>query len=308
MNPALDRKLSAPFDEYGSSRPALLMCAPSLYTVDYVINPWMQGNVGASSQARAMSQWHGLHNLLTQLAQVHLIEPAPGSPDMVFTANAGLVRDDTVVLSSFLHPERQGEEPHFRRWFHNVGYRVIELPRSTPFEGEGDALFSSDGARLWVGHGTRTAQGSHARLAALWDIAVMSLHLVDPRFYHLDTCFAPLADGSVLYYPAAFDGPSRLAIEASYTPEQRLAVSEEDALRFACNAVNLGRTLVLNHISPALETALKSRGFSVFQTPLDEFLKAGGAAKCLVLKLSPQLHVAQHLVAPLSRPMNLHVS
>src|SRR5579875_1624911 len=104
-------------EEPGAMRPALLMCAPSLYAVDYVINPWMDGNVGACSQARAMVQWHRLYNLLAQFAQVHLIEPAPGSPDMVFTANAGLIRDDQAVLSSFLHPERQGEEPHFRRWF-----------------------------------------------------------------------------------------------------------------------------------------------------------------------------------------------
>lgn len=282
-------------DDPGAPRPALLMCAPSLYTVDYVINPWMDGNVGACSQARAMAQWHRLYNLLTQFAQVHLVEPAPGSPDMVFTANAGLIREDQVVLSSFLHPERQGEEPHFRRWFAEAGYTVIDLPRDTPFEGEGDALFCSNGARLWVGHGTRTARSSHATLSALWDVEVASLRLVDPRFYHLDTCFAPLSDGSVLYFPDAFDTPSRHAIESFYAPAQRIAVSEADALCFACNAVNLGRTIVLNPISRDLEATLKQRGFHVLQTPLDEFLKAGGAAKCLVLKLSPQLHMPHML-------------
>ncbi len=285
------------FNDFGSPRPALLMCAPSLYTVDYVINPWMEGNVGASSQARAMAQWHRLYNLLAQFAQVHLVEPAAGWPDMVFTANAGLIRDDQVVLSSFFHPERQGEEPHFRRWFAEAGYNVIDLPRDTPFEGEGDALFSADGARLWVGHGTRTDRTSHATIASLWDVEVTGLHLVDPRFYHLDTCFAPLADGSVMYFPDAFDAPSRAAIEAFFAPDQRIVVSEADALRFACNAVNLGRTVVLNRISTELEANLKLRGFHVLQTPLDEFLKAGGAAKCLVLKLWPQLHMPQALFA-----------
>ncbi len=288
-------------DESASLRPALLMCAPSQYSVTYVINPWMHGNVGACSQTRAMAQWHRLYNLLAQFAQVQLVEPAPGSPDMVFTANAGLIRADQVVLSSFLHPERQGEEPHFRRWFADAGYNVIDLRRDTPFEGEGDALFSSDGTRLWVGHGTRTHRASHATLALLWDVEVTSLRLADQRFYHLDTCFAPLADGSVLYYPEAFDIPSREAIEAFYAPSQRIAVSEADALCFACNAVNLGRTLVLNHISPELELALRQRGFRVLQTPLDEFLKAGGAAKCLVLKLSPQLHMPQSFVATTTR-------
>jgi ornithine--oxo-acid transaminase len=282
-------------DESFVHRPALLMCAPSLYSVDYVINPWMHGNVGCCSQARAMQQWHRLHNLLTQFAQVQLIEPAAGSPDMVFTANAGLVYEDTVVVSSFLHPERQGEEPHFRRWFRDAGYTVLDLPREIAFEGEGDALFSVDHTRLWVGHGTRTASASHGKLAAMLGVDVKGLRLVDPRFYHLDTCFAPLADGSVLYYPEAFDSGSLQAIEDCYTPSQRIKVSETDALRFACNAVNLGRAIVLNHISFALEGELKAHGFHVFQTPLDEFLKAGGAAKCLVLKLSPQLHMQHHV-------------
>lgn len=280
----------------GTLRPALLMCAPSEYNVQYVINPWMSGNVGACSQARALAQWHRLYDLLALLAQVHLVEPAPGLPDMVFTANAGLVREDQVVLSSFLHPERQGEEPHFRRWLADAGYTITDLPRDTPFEGEGDALFSSDGTRLWVGHGTRTHRASHAILARLWDVEVTSLRLADPRFYHLDTCFAPLADGSVLYFPQAFDTSSREAIEAFYAPSQRIAVSEADALCFACNAVNLGRTIVMNYISAELGSALEERGFTVLQTPLDEFLKAGGAAKCLVLKLSPQLHMPQNLV------------
>ena len=286
------------FDPPHGLRPALLMCAPSLYAVNYVINPWMNGNVGACSQTRAMGQWHRLHDALTKLAQVHLIEPVAGSPDMVFTANAGLAREGVVVVSSFHHAERQGEEPHFRNWFAEAGYQVQTLPRDTPFEGEGDALFSVDKSLLWVGHGTRTVQRSHAALAALWDVEVRSLRLVDPRFYHLDTCFAPLSDGSLLYYPAAFDADSLARIEAFYAPDQRLQVSEEDALRFACNAVNLGRTIVLNHISAELEGRLRLRGFHPVQVQLDEFLKAGGAAKCLVMNLSPELHTADPLFVP----------
>ena len=268
----------------------LLMCSPRLYSVNYVINPWMSGNIGAASQARAIEQWQRLHNTLSDLTKVHLIEPVAGSPDMVFTANAGLARSGIVALSSFLCPERQGEEPHFRRWFADAGYTVIELPRETPFEGEGDALFSTDGSHLFVGYGTRTAQTSHATLRGVWNSEVVSLHLIDPRFYHLDTCFAPLSDGSVLYFPAAFSPESLRSIEAIYAPEQRIAVSEADATCFACNTVNLGQHIVLNHISPALEHTLRERGFHVTQLPLDEFLKAGGAAKCLVLKLSPEQH------------------
>ncbi|RXH56831.1 dimethylarginine dimethylaminohydrolase family protein [Granulicella sibirica] len=281
--------------------PTLLMCRPTLYQVAYVINPWMEGNLGNSSQPRAMQQWEHLHATLSRLARVLLVDPVPGSPDMVFTANAGLARDGIVAISSFHHPERQAEEEHFRRWFVDAGYRIIDLPRDTSFEGEGDALFSTDGSTLWVGHGARTHRQSHTLLESLWPAKVESLHLTDPRFYHLDTCFSPLEDGSLLYYPPAFDAPSLARIHAVYAPEQRIAVTEEDALRFACNAVNLGRTIVLNHISPDLERTLRDRGFDVIQLALDEFLKAGGAAKCLVMKLTSEIHTAQSTSDPATR-------
>ena len=266
-------------------RPTLLMCAPTLYDVNYVINPWMVGNVHASSRERALEQWQALFEALSLIADVRLVEPMLGLPDMVFTANAGLERDGTVVLSSFFHAERQGEEAHFKRWFAAAGCRIVELPRETSFEGEGDALFSTDGERLWVGYGPRTLRSSHERLSQVWPVKVVSLHLVDPRFYHLDTCFAPLEGGYVLYYPDAFDDASRLRIEAYYPVEKRIVVDEEDALRFACNAINISRTIILNRVSPKLAADLQTKGFDLTQLNLSEFLKAGGAAKCLVMKL-----------------------
>ena len=278
------------FFEDGGYRPALLMCAPRLYEVEYVINPWMEGNVHTSSRLRAMEQWQRLHAALERIATVVLIEPELGSPDMVFTANAGLARDGVVALSSFAHPERQGEEVHFRRWFQRAGYAVVDIARETPFEGEGDALFSADGKTLWVGYGTRTRVESHSVLRSLWASTVLSLHLVDPRFYHLDTCFAPLPNGDVLYYPAAFDAESLQRIEDVYPAQKRIAVREDDAMRFACNVVALGRTLVLNRVSGELARELRGRGFDVVEVELDEFMKAGGAAKCLTMFLTPGLH------------------
>jgi len=283
--------------ELASSQPVLLMCEPRLYAVDYVINPWMSGNIGASSQPRAMEQWHRLYQALVKIAQVELVDPVPGSPDMVFTANAGLARGNVVALSSFFHPERQAEEEHFRQWFADAGYKVVELSRGVPFEGEGDALFSRDGQRLWAGFGTRSAETSHAVLADALKVDVVGLRLIDPRFYHLDTCFAPLSDGSVLYYPAAFDATSRERIELFYPEDKRIAVREEDAVRFACNAINLGSTIVLNEISAELADRLRMRGFDVVQVLLDEFLKAGGAAKCLVMKLTPDRHTERRTSA-----------
>jgi N-dimethylarginine dimethylaminohydrolase len=267
-----------------------LMCPPKLYDVNYVINPWMAGNVHASSRTRAAEQWQHLYEAVSQIAEVQLIEPQPGSPDMVFTANAGLERNGIAVISSFFHPERQGEEPHFRRWFREAGYTVLDIPRDTPFEGEGDALFSIDGTRLWAGFGLRTAPSSHQALREAWKIEVTPLHLIDPRFYHLDTCFAPLEGGYVMYFPEAFDQPSIARIEAFYPPEKRIIVKEADAVCFACNAINVEHTIIMNRISTELSAQLASKGFHVVQVELTEFLKAGGAAKCLVMKLSAPAH------------------
>lgn len=222
------------------------MCRPHLYDVRYVINPWMIGNVHASSRRLAEAQWHDLHAALSSIANICIIDPASGSPDMVFTANAGLEYNGQVAVSSFFHPERQGEESHFRLWFAQHGYEVLHLPRSAPFEGEGDALFCSDLSRLWIGIGPRTVAASHRILAEAWQIEILPLRLVDPRFYHLDTCFAPLSDGSAMYFPDAFDAVSLRLLESAYAPEQRIVITEPDAVRFACNAVNVDRSIILN--------------------------------------------------------------
>ena len=267
--------------------PTLLMCPPRFFDVQYVINPWMEGNLHAASHTVALAQWTHLHGALSALADVLLVEPEPALPDMVFTANAALVRDGMALVSRFRCPERQGEETHFRAWLAGERFTLHEMPPEIAFEGEGDALWTSDGGRLWAGYGWRTSFESHTRLRELWpDREVTSLRLVDPRFYHLDTCFAPLANGDLLLYPPAFDEASRAAIEAFYPAERRIAVSEADAVRFACNAVCLGQTVVLNEISPALCDVLQARGYTVVQVPLGEFLKAGGAAKCLCLRLA----------------------
>src|ERR1700691_3040220 len=260
----LDASLSSP----ATGRPTFLMCPPTHYEVNYVINPWMTGNVHRSSRLEATEQWEQLHSALRQIARVELVEPQPGSPDMVFTANAGLVRDGIVALSSFHHQERQGEEAHFRRWFSESGFTVRDIPRVTPFEGEGDALFEAAGERLWAGHGPRTRQDSHRRLTDLWGVEVESLRLIDPRFYHLDTCFCPLSNGEVMYYPAAFDSASQRQIEDRYTKAKRISVSEQDALRFACNAVNIGKSILLNRISPELRAELQSLGYHVMEVEL----------------------------------------
>jgi lysine-ketoglutarate reductase/saccharopine dehydrogenase-like protein (TIGR00300 family) len=271
-----------------------LMCAPDHYDVDYVINPWMEGNIHKSSRDRAVEQWQKLHYILKDHTLVDLVEPQPGWPDMVFTANAGLVLGKTVVLSRFFHKERQGEEPYFKQWFESQGYTVHELPKDLPFEGAGDALLDREGRWLWAGYGFRSELDSHPYLAKWLDIEVVSLRLIDERFYHLDTCFCPLSGGYLLYYPPAFDAYSNRLIEMRVPPEKRIAIEEADAVNFACNAVNIDQVVVMNKASEGLKARFAEAGFEVIETPLTEFLKAGGAAKCLTLRVTEPVRAEVH--------------
>lgn len=275
-----------------------LMCAPDHYDVDYVINPWMEGNIHKSSRDRAVEQWEQLYHILKQHAIVDLVTPQKGWPDMVFTANAGLVLGENVVLSRFLHKERQGEEPFFKNWFEENGYTVHLLPKDLPFEGAGDALLDREGRWLWAGYGFRSELDSHPYLAKWLDIEVLSLRLIDERFYHLDTCFCPLANGYLLYYPGAFDAYSNRLIEMRVAPEKRIAIQEADAVNFACNTVNVESIVIMNKASNALKARLTDVGFRVVETPLTEFLKAGGAAKCLTLRVTEPLHQEIHANIP----------
>ncbi len=274
-----------------------LMCAPDHYDVDYVINPWMEGNVHKSSRDRAVEQWQGLFQILKDRAIVDLVTPEKGVPDMVFTANAGLVLGNEVVLSRFYHKERQGEEPFFQAWFESQGFTVHVLPKDLPFEGAGDALLDREGRWLWAGYGFRSELDSHPYLAKWLDIEVLSLRLMDERFYHLDTCFCPLTDGYLLYYPPAFDAYSNRLIELRVPAEKRIPVSEKDAVAFACNAVNVNRTVIMNKATDELKHRLSSLGFEVVETPLTEFLKAGGAAKCLTLRVTEPIMPDHHAIA-----------
>ncbi|MGH8645864.1 MAG: dimethylarginine dimethylaminohydrolase family protein, partial [Gammaproteobacteria bacterium] len=186
-----------------------LMCAPDHFEVAYVINPWMEGNIARGRNKTAMRQWNALAWLIEQVAQVERLAAAPGVPDMVFTANAGLVLANKFVLSRFRHPERQGEEPHFAKWFVGHGFEVLTLPGDLPFEGAGDVLLDRRLPLLWLGYGHRSDQRCAPLLADWLDIEIQALQLVNERFYHLDTCFCPLEGGYLMYYPAAFDAASQ---------------------------------------------------------------------------------------------------
>jgi ornithine--oxo-acid transaminase len=246
----------------------------------------MAGNVHRSSRDLAFAQWKGMHNVLRSVADVRLLHPEPGCPDMAFISHGALIHNGVAAVSSFGPPQRRAESTFLRRWLTSQGFLIWETPRETPFEGEGDVAFNDEGSTLWAAHGVRTCRAAHRHVADAWHVPVTSLHLSDPRFYHLDTCFTPMAGGYLLYYPGAFDAPSLAAIEHVYPAARRIAVSELDATHMACCALNLGRTVFTGEISRELAIRLFDAGFDVVQLELSEFIKGGGGAKSLALRLS----------------------
>ena len=264
-----------------------LMCPPHHFGIEYEINPWMQGQINAADQELALRQWMHFHAVINKYADVAVMPAVRGLPDLVFTANAALVRDQTAVLSSFRCKERQPEARHYAEWLSADGFRVDRLPSGTMFEGAGDALFDRGvSSLLWFGFGYRSSAEALPHLQRSFNVEVQGLRLCDSRFYHLDTCFCPLEGGYLLYYPAAFDTQANAAIEARVPSDKRFAVTEKDALHFACNAVNVGNTIILNYATPQLTSRLASQGFEVVQTHMSEFMKAGGSTKCLSLRLN----------------------
>jgi len=261
--------------------PHILMCPPDYYGIEYEINPWMS-RARQADHDTAVQQWNALRTLLEEAgARISLLEPIGGLPDLVFTANAAMIYRQQAVLAHFRHPQRQGEEPYDRQWLAQAGYEVLTAPQGISFEGAGDALFCGD--TLFAGYRQRSDAAGHQQIGAMLGVRVIPLELVDPYYYHLDTCLCPLAPGLAVYYPPAFDDYGRRVL--SELVDELLPVQPEEAARFACNAVVVGPTVVTNTGCPQLHELLAARGFTPKSTPLDEFVKAGGSAKCLTLRL-----------------------
>src|SRR5204862_1130554 len=219
------------------------------------INAWKGRGAGAEG-APAPKEREDLPGKLIDLDfQIDLITPQPKLPDMVFTANAGLTVGKKFIPSNFRHKERAGEAPHFARWMEEHGYEISWLPENLYFEGEGDALFGGDA--LFCGYKFRSDIQSHRAVADMLGCLVISVELVDPRFYHLDTCFCPLPDGAAVWFPAAFDEYGQRAIREHIS--DLIDVLPEEAVHFCSNAVVLDRDIVLPAGAPTLVAALRER-------------------------------------------------
>lgn len=263
------------------SQPRILMCRPDHFGIEYEINPWMDRTQQVVYEL-AVEQWESLRNKLEDLgAAIELVEPQKGLPDLVFTANAALIRGGKAVLSRFRHPQRQGEEAYFAKKLGQLGLEVVRLPGEEFFEGAGDALFCGDA--LFAGYRIRSMVGSLQHVAAIIDVQIMPLELVDQRFYHLDTCFCPVDSATAIWFPMAFDTYGQQVIRSNVP--NLIDLNEEEAIRFAANAVVVGTSVVTNTGCPQLHQRLRKLGFNPIETPTSEFVKAGGSAKCLTLRL-----------------------
>lgn len=269
----------------------LVMCSPDGFAVNYEINPWMEHQIGHVSSPLAARQWQMLFDKLSALTEIKVMTGSPAWPDLVFTANAGLplIEEKKIILSNFRHPQRQGETAIDRAWFEAEGWACIDLPASTVFEGAGDALFDSEG-RLWLGAGPRSNEMTQRSISQHLATPIHSLALVDPRFYHLDTCFCPLPGGYALYLPNSFDEASRRLLAKNFGT-RLIDLTPEEGEKFCANAVCLKRIIHMNESTPRLRNVLEKLDFMVQETPLSEFMKAGGGAKCLTLSLG---EVATH--------------
>lgn len=274
----------------------ILMCPPNSFNINYEINPWMVNNISSVDSLLAYKQWKHLYDKISLSTPViQMEEKHINIPDIVFTANAGVVIDNIFIPSKFAHRERQPETDEFINEFKNLGFEIDSffVESGTNFEGAGDALFSHKHKKLIMGYGFRTSIDAPKYISKFLknyasNYDVLDLELVDPSFYHLDTCFCPLDNGMILFYPSAFSFDSLKLLNESFGKDL-IAVSHEDAKSFACNAVSIGSNLLVNSITSELKHYLNSLNISVIETPMSEFMKSGGSCKCLTINIHEKI-------------------
>ncbi|WP_418275561.1 dimethylargininase [Isoptericola jiangsuensis] len=276
----------------------LLMCPPVHFDVVYAINPWMDVSVPVDT-GLAVVQWQALKAAYEARGHtVDVVRPEPGLPDMVYAANGAVVVGGRALAARFTYPERQPEGVAYEAWLRTTGARhgIVSLGQAVERnEGEGDLLW--DGEVLLAGTGFRTTREAHAEAAARLDVGVLTLELVDPRFYHLDTALAVLSTASgtrgtegaaaaeIAYFPGAFT-PASLAVLRERYPDA-IEASEDDAAVLGLNAVSDGRHVFLTDRATGMHAALRERGFEPVGVDLSELLKGGGSVKCCTLELRP---------------------
>ncbi len=256
------------------------MCPPEHFTVTYAINPWMNTDDPVDLRL-ARQQWEQLRAAYLSLGHtVHTIDPEPGLPDMVFAANGATVINGKVLGSKFKYEQRAAEGLAYLNWFRQHGYATVVEPQHMN-EGEGDIVFAQ--RAIIAGHGFRSDEAVRDEVAELFGLPVISVRLVDPHFYHLDTALIVLDPDTAAYYPGAFDDAGQAALAAHF-PEL-IEAKDEDADVLGLNGLSDGRSVVLPAQAVNLAAQISAAGFDVVPVDLSEFRKAGGGPKCCTLEL-----------------------
>jgi N-dimethylarginine dimethylaminohydrolase len=257
------------------------MTPPTFFAVEYAINPWMDTSVPVDTHV-ALNQWEALRQTYKELGHtVELVEPVAGLPDMVYAANGGLLVNGKAVTARFAYPQRTGESAAYAEWMARHGYPPADTRHLN--EGQGDLLVV--GSIVLAGYGFRTDRRAHDEIAAIVGMPVVSLELVDPRFYHLDTALAVLDDTTIAYYPPAFSAAARARLLELFPDAIEVAGADADVL--GLNAVSDGRNVVLPAAATGFAEQLRAAGFKPIGVDLSELLKGGGSVKCCTLEVHP---------------------
>jgi len=275
--------------------PTFLVVDPAEFEVSYTINPWMQPSLWHADPAgQRQAARNGFNGLTTALlaagASVEILPGMPGAPDLVFPANAGVVLDGRAVAARFRHSERQVEEPVFQNAFQALQAQglikeVILLPDGCLQEGAGDFIWDAHRGLFWAGYGPRSNRRGLDAVAEVFARPTLALELASEQYYHLDTCFCPLPNGEVMYYPPAFTAEGRSAIKARVAADLLIEASDEDAARFCVNAVAFDRTVIMAQAADRLRGVLVERGYRLSEVDLAPFILSGGGAYCMTLRL-----------------------
>lgn len=257
-----------------------LMCSPDHFEVVSRLNPWMDPTAPVD-RALAKAQWSSLVDTYEALGHVvDLVPPAADLPDMVFAANAGLAIGGKLMAAVMASAERRGEEDHYRKWFDTAGFDEILVPEHVN-EGEGDFLFT--GEVLLAGTGFRTDPRAHVEAQRFFDVETVTLQLVDPRWYHLDTALFAVRPDLVVWYPGAFSEDSRRELRRRFPLGIEADIA--DALAFGLNSTADRDRVVMPASAGSLAGRLRAEGLDVHSVDLSELAKAGGSVKCCTLDI-----------------------
>ncbi len=232
---------------------------------------------------RTHEEFDNLKNIYKKIGlDVWIMDPEPGLPDMVYTANCGFVIDNLFIKANFRYQQRRKESDFAEKLFRQKKFKIATLPSNVYFEGQGD-LFFRDG-KFFAAYGRRTSKKAIGHLENILGEKIITFMVKkDPYFFHLDTCFAPLGKGKVIIHPASFSNDDIDKIKKNF--RKVITVSKKDNPFFCCNIVATDDAVIVGKgMSKDIKRTLEKEGLKVFETPMNEYFKGGGSVKCTTLE------------------------